>query len=82
MEYHWQKKIQGIKAFCEELESMKSEKADGLILDQILSHGKAGAANGVMKLQNGKQYAFSDFYVFQGAKEIKVKSVTSYCIEI
>ncbi len=55
---------------------------DELILDQILSHGKAGAANGVMKLQIGKQYAFSDFYVFQGAKGIKVKSVTSYCIEI
>lgn len=76
------KKIKGIEAFTEELEKMKSVKASELILDQILSHGKEGAANGVMIMENGKQYAFSDFYVFQSAKGEKIKAITSYCIKL
>ncbi|UGU14890.1 nuclear transport factor 2 family protein [Sinomicrobium kalidii] len=76
------KKIAGKKNFTDELEKMKTEKAAELILDQILSHGKEGAANGVMKMQNGKKYAFSDFYEFNSAKGAKLKSITSYVIEI
>lgn len=76
------KKIKGIEAFSEELEKMKSVKASELILDQILSHGKEGAANGVMIMENGKQYAFSDFYIFQSAKGEKIKAITSYCIKL
>lgn len=76
------KKIDGKKTFAEELEKMKSEKATELIIDQILSHGKEGATNGIMKMQNGKKYAFSDFYKFKGAKGAKIKSITSYVIEI
>tara|TARA_B100000678_G_C18151547_1_gene479150 strand:+ start:649 stop:1026 length:378 start_codon:yes stop_codon:yes gene_type:complete len=75
------KKIDGKKTFVEELKKMKSEKATELIIDQILSHGKEGAANGIMKMQNGKKYAFSDFYKFKGAKGAKIKSITSYVIE-
>ena len=76
------KKLDGKKTFEEELEKMKSEKATELIIDQILSHGKEGAANGIIKMQNGKKYAFSDFYKFKGAKGAKIKSITSYVIEI
>lgn len=76
------KKIEGKEKFVEELEKMKNHKAVELILEQILSHGKEGAANGVMKMKNEKQYAFSDFYVFKGAKGEKIKSITSYVIEI
>ncbi len=77
-----ERKIVGIEAFTEKLEKMKSVKTTELKLDQILSHGKEGAANGVMAMENGKQYAFSDFYVFQSAKGEKVKAITSYCIEV
>ncbi len=77
-----ERKIVGIEAFTEKLEKMKSVKTTELKLDQILSHGKEGAANGVMTMENGKQYAFSDFYVFQSAKGEKVKAITSYCIEV
>ncbi len=76
------KKIMGKENFMEELEKMKTEKTNELILDQILSHGKEGAANGIMKMQNGKKYAFSDFYKFYNTKGAKVKSITSYAIEI
>ncbi len=76
------KKLEGIKAFTEELEKMQPVKASELILNQILSHGKEGAANGVMTMENGKQYAFSDFYIFQSAKGEKLKGITSYCIKL
>lgn len=74
--------IEGHTNFLKELEKMKSVKASELIIDQILSHGKGGATNGIMKMQNGKQYAFSDFYVFSGAKGRKIKTITSYVIQI
>lgn len=76
------KKIEGKENFAKELEKMKSKKTAELIIDQILSHGKEGAVNGIMKMQSGKKYAFSDFYRFQGAKGIKIKSITSYALGI
>ncbi|MCH7403345.1 nuclear transport factor 2 family protein [Belliella kenyensis] len=76
------RKIDGIDKFMEELEKMKSKKVTELIINQILSHGKEGASNGIMKMQNGKQYAFSDFYVFKNTKSTVLKSITSYVIEI
>ncbi|HLU51685.1 MAG TPA: hypothetical protein VKZ42_05925 [Flavobacteriaceae bacterium] len=76
------KKIEGKEKFTEELNRMKSEKVSELILQHILSHGKEGAANGIIKMSDGKKYAFSDFYVFRGAKGTKIKSLTSYVIGI
>lgn len=75
-------KIEGIKAFTVELEKMQAVRASELRIDQILSHGKEGAANGIMTMENGEQYAFSDFYVFQSAKGEKIKTITSYCIKL
>lgn len=76
------RKIEGKVNFAEELEKMKEVKATELILDQILSHGKEGAANGIIKMNNGEKYAFSDFYLFKGAKGTIIKSITSYVIKI
>jgi hypothetical protein len=76
------KKIEGKEKFTEELKKMKAEKASELILDRILTHGREGAVSGIMKMQSGKKYAFSDFYEFSGAKGEKVKSITSYIIGI
>jgi len=67
-----EKKIVGKEKFTEHLIKMKAEKASELVLDRILTHGKEGAVNGIMKMQNGKKYAFSDFYDFNGAKGSKV----------
>ena len=77
-----ERKIEGKEKFMEELEKMKSQKVTELKIDQILSHGKEGATSVIMKMQNGKKYAFSDFYRFKGAKGAKIKLITSYMIEI
>lgn len=76
------RKIEGKENFRLELEKMKSEKASELILYQILSHGKEGASNGIIIMENGKKYAFSDFYVFKNAKSTELKSITSYVVQI
>lgn len=76
------KTIEGKENFTENLKKMRAEKVAELQFDQILTHGKAGAVNGIMKMQNGKNYAFSDFYEFSGAKGGKIKSITSYVIEV
>lgn len=76
------KKIEGKEKFSEELEKMKKKKASELRLDRILTHGKEGAVSGIIEMQDGKKYAFSDFYEFSGAKGAKVKSIISYVIGI
>lgn len=76
------KKIEGKDKFTEELEKMKAKKASELILDRIITHGKEGAVSGMLIMQEGKKYAFSDFYEFSSAKGVKLKSITSYVIEI
>ncbi|MCK0160501.1 nuclear transport factor 2 family protein [Allomuricauda sp. F6463D] len=76
------KKIEGKEKLTVELEKMKPEKVSELVLKQILSHGKEGAASGIMKMQDGKKYAFSDFYRFKGARGVKIKSITSFVIGI
>jgi hypothetical protein len=74
--------IEGKEKFKNELEKMNSEKASELKLNRILTHGKEGAVSGIIKMENGKEYAFSDFYEFRSAKGDKVKEITSYIIEI
>lgn len=76
------RKIQGKDIFSEELIRMKKEKASELIIERILTHRREGAASGVIKMENGKEYAFSDIYSFSEAKGAKVKSINSYVFKI
>ena len=76
------KQVDGKEKFREALNAMKSQKASELVLERIVTHGKEGAVNGIITMENGKNYAFADFYEFAGAKGSKVKSITSYVIEI
>ena len=75
-------KITGKENFGIALEQMKDFKAKELVIEQILSHGKEGAANGIFKMTDGKNYAFSDFYLFKSAKGNQIKQITSYLIEV
>ncbi|ANW96543.1 DNA-binding protein [Wenyingzhuangia fucanilytica] len=75
-------KIVGKEDFTKALAKMKDFKARELILEQILTHGKEGAASGQLKMDGNKTYAFSDFYLFNGAKGEKIKQITSYLIEV
>jgi hypothetical protein len=76
------KKIKGKEHFTKELEKMRSLETAELIIEQILSHGKEGAANGIIRMQNGQQYAFADFYTFKGASGTQIKAITSYVLEV
>ena len=76
------KTIGGKENFVKEFKEMQSEKVKELVIDQILSHGKEGATNGKMIMQNGTTYAFGDFYKFKTTKGQKLQSITSHVIEI
>ena len=52
------------------------------IIEKVVTHGKEGAVNGIMKMENGKEYAFSDFYEFKNSTSTEVKTITSYVIQI
>ncbi|SHO60821.1 hypothetical protein [Algoriphagus zhangzhouensis] len=70
--------IDGKKEFLESLSQMISNPASELEIFQIVTHGKSAAVNGKMKMKDGSQYGFADFYIFSSASFKKVKSITSY----
>lgn len=76
------KTVEGKDNFQKVLKERNNNKVRELTLDKILTHGKEGAVSGNIKTEDGKNYAFSDFYEFRGAKGSKVKAITSYVIEI
>lgn len=51
------------------------------VIDTIVTHGYDGAVNGRIKAEDGKSYVFSDFYEFNSAKGVKIKSMTSYIFD-
>tara|TARA_R110002096_G_scaffold134785_4_gene286073 strand:+ start:420 stop:809 length:390 start_codon:yes stop_codon:yes gene_type:complete len=74
--------INGKTEFSAELDRMKSEAPTELIIEKIITHGKLGAVNGIMKMPNEKSYAFSDIYEFSTAKGSKIATITSYVIAV
>jgi hypothetical protein len=74
--------IEGKDNFGEALERMKNEKVAELSIRHIATHGKAGAVDGTVILEDGKTRAFCDVYEFNGAKGTAVKEITSYVIDI
>lgn len=76
------KLMEGKDQFLSEFKNMSEVKTAELKIDQILTHGKEGAVLGVIILENGEQYAFSDFYKFNSAKAEQIKSITSFVIQL
>lgn len=72
--------IEGKADFEAALQSMSDNKASKLTIHQILTHGKEAAVHGEMLMEDGKTYAFADFYQFSSAKSEKVKAIVSYVI--
>ena len=84
---HWQilgdKIIDGIEDFQKNIQDMASTtKVNEITIDQVISHGKEGAVNGLITLKNGEQYAFADFYLFKNTKSTLIETITSYVIKI
>lgn|SRR5690554_709136 len=75
-------KINGLEAFKAELDKTKDSKLSEATIERVVTHGKEGAANGILIDENGKKYAFADFYEFNSAKVSRIKSITTYMIEM
>lgn len=76
------KTVFGKDEFAPALKRMKDSAAVELTIQHVLTHGKAGAVNGTMRLKNGKSRAFCDVYEFSGASGKSVKEIVSYIVEV
>ncbi len=75
-------KVEGKVAFLKSLKEMQDVKTAELQIQHISTHGKEGAINGEMILENGQKYAFCDVYEFTNTRGTMVKSIDSYVIEL
>ena len=73
--------IVGKEAFVAALNEMSSNKAAELTIHSIVSHGKEAAIHGIMKMEDGNEFGFADFYHFTSAAAKKVQSITSYVLK-
>lgn len=74
--------IKGIDEICTVVESrVRQNQMEEIIVERVISHGKAGAVNGKW-VENGKTFAFCHVFEFGTAKGNDVKKITSYVIEI
>jgi hypothetical protein len=76
------RQIRGKAEFAQVLATTRENPPTELILNSVITHGREGAANGTIKTQDGRTFAFCDVYAFKSAKGDKIKSITSYVIEI
>lgn len=78
-----EKLIQGKEDFTEYLYHMQKHKVIEIQMKNIITHGRTGAVNGLLRLENKKSFAFSNIFNFSNAsKHSKIKEITSYVIEI
>ena len=74
--------IEGKDRLAEALDNMKKDIVEVLNIRHIATHGKAGAVDGTLRLENGRLRAFCDVYGFSNSKGSVVKEITSYVIDI
>ena len=74
--------IQGKDHFARALQQKKNDQVVELTVHHIATHGKAGAANGTIKLKSGKTLGFCDVYEFKDTKGTCIQEITSYVIEL
>ena len=72
--------LQGKDAVARALIQMQRQARVEMVIENIVTHGPTGAANGILKLSNGKTIAFSHVYRFKGAKDARLKELTEYLI--
>ncbi|MEX0610028.1 MAG: nuclear transport factor 2 family protein [Balneolaceae bacterium] len=74
--------LQGKDDFTKAMEKMASDEPYELNIENIITHGKSAAVNGIMKMPgNDKTYAFCDIYHFNGFKNPKIKEMITYVLE-
>lgn len=77
-----QQHLEGRKAVLTEHVDNRTIAPREVLIEHILTHGKAGSANGIITSQDENVYVFCDVYIFTShAKSAKIKEITSYIIE-
>lgn len=82
--WHWvgEKTVTGKEEVAKELEAMMAQKVAEFTVQKILTHGKLGAADGTVTMQDGSSYGYCDVYVFSSAaKSAKIAEITSYVVQ-
>lgn len=74
--------LQGKDAVARALKQMQRQAKAEMLIANIVTHGPTGAANGTLKLSNGKTFAFSHVYRFKGATDARLKELTEYLIQM
>jgi hypothetical protein len=73
--------LRGKESVATMLEELKRQPRSELVIENIVTHGPTGAANGTLKLANGRTYAFSHVYRFRGAADAHIRVLTEYLIK-
>lgn len=76
-----ERELQGVENIQSTVQEESSRKPIELHIENILTHGTIGAANGTMKYQNSS-LAFCNIYHFTSFKNAKIKRITSYRISM
>jgi hypothetical protein len=59
----------------------QSSEVTEVAIHHVVTHGYAGAVNGLRKHRDGKTYDFCTIYVFSNSRREKVREITHYAIE-
>jgi len=77
------RKLIGKDKVIEVMEEIQFDNVLELNLHSIISHGTAGAVNGVVTMENQKQYAYCSIYTFtSNSDDGKIKEMTTYFYEV
>jgi hypothetical protein len=77
---HGDKIIRGIEEFSDEIRRLSANKADKLIIESIITHGREASLSGAI-IMGGKTYVFSDVYHFTSTKGNTLSKIHSYTLE-
>jgi histidyl-tRNA synthetase len=76
-----ERQLAGEAALAERVRREQTAYAKSVTIQHVVTHGKAEAVNGTIKLKNGRLRQSCHFYEFTNAKGTSVRAITSYAIE-
>jgi hypothetical protein len=82
---HWnifgETSIRGKDALEQAIESIPQDReVTEITINHVVTHGKVGAVNGIIKRKNDRTYEFCSVYEFSNTKGTNVRDITSYII--
>lgn len=76
-------RISGKSDVLTELQRSRSNGVVELIINTVVTHGYSGAADGFLKLNDGKRVAFCDVCQFRAStNNAPIKAITTYAIAL